>query len=75
MSKILEKLRKREITLLIIRSIALFIMSIIGLIVAFIIRSDDDNKISVLLIACSIFIFIIMIFNILYEYFKFLKKD
>ena len=75
MSKRLEKLRKREITLLIIRSIALFIMSIMGLIVAFIVRSDDDNKISVLLIACSIFIFIIMIFNILYEYFKFLKKD
>jgi len=77
MSKRLEALRKREITLLIIKSIALFIMSTMAFIGAFIIRSKDseDGKAFALLISASIFIFIIMIINILYEYFKFLKKD
>ena len=70
MSKRLEALRKRSITLLIIRSIGLFMIAIMLFVGAFIAKSKaGDNNVFIFLIIFA------MIFNIIYQYQKFLKKD
>lgn len=70
MSKRLEALRKRSITLLIIRSIGLFMIAIMLFVGAFIAKSKaGDNNVFMFLIIFA------MIFNIIYQYQKFLKKD
>jgi len=70
MSKRLEALRKRSITLLIIRSIGLFMIAIMLFVQAFIARSKaGDNNVFIFLIIFA------MTFNIIYQYQKFLKKD
>lgn len=76
MSKRLEELRKSAITLLIIKSIGLFIMAIMFFVGAFIVKSrSNDNNGFILFIVLSILVIVIMIFNIIYQYRKFLKKD
>ncbi len=76
MSKRLETLRKRSITILIIRSIGLFIIAIMLFVGAFIAKSKtDDNNVFIFLIILALLGIFVMIFNIIYEYQKYLKKD
>lgn len=76
MSKRLEALRKRSITILIIRSIGLFIIAIMLFVGAFITKSEtDDNNVFIFLIILALLAIFVMIFNIIYQYQKFLKKD
>lgn len=76
MSKRLEALRKRSISILIIRSIGLFIIAIMLFVGAFIIKSKtDDNNVFIFLIILALLVIFVMIFNIIYQYQKFLKKD
>ena len=76
MSKRLEALRKRSITLLIIRSIGLFIIAIMLFVGVFIAKSKaGDNNVFIFLIILVLLIIFAMIFNIIYKYQKFLKKD
>jgi len=76
MSKRLEALRKRSITILIIRSIGLFIIAIMLFVGAFITKSEtDDNNVFIFLIILALLVIFVMIFNIIYQYQKFLKKD
>ena len=76
MSKRLEALRKRSITILIIRSIGLFIIAIMLFVGSFIAKSKtDDNNVFIFLIILALLVIFVMIFNIIYEYQKYLKKD
>lgn len=76
MSKRLEALRKRSITLLIIRCIGLLIIAIMLFVGVFIAKSKaGDNNVFIFLIILVLLIIFAMIFNIIYHYQKFLKKD